>query len=70
MSRNRLVPAVRQWMVTTQGGETWIVWAPSRVLARLNFRAVCWEPIERGPSPVRKDYGSPPIPELAKRVQA
>lgn len=32
-----MIPKVRQWIVTTTTGAKWIVLAPTRVLARLNF---------------------------------
>lgn len=34
------IPKVRAWRVTLENGERYLVWAPNKVLARLNFRAV------------------------------
>jgi hypothetical protein len=35
-----MIPQVKQWRVTTTVGQTYIVLAPTKLLAKLNFRHV------------------------------
>lgn len=35
---SRTIPRVRAWRVTLENGERWLVWAPTKLLAKLNFQ--------------------------------
>lgn len=61
------IPKVRQWLVTTDVGAKWIVLAPTRLLAKLNFRHyVGWSPI-RSVSTVRRQRSQPDGVRMAWR---
>jgi hypothetical protein len=43
-----MIPSVKQWLVTTERGKRFIVLAPTRLLARMNFRhMIGWDPIRK-----------------------
>jgi len=60
------IPKVRPWIVHTEDPETqerarWIVWAPTRRLAILNFRhAIGYRLVIDTLGATRKDYGPCP----------
>lgn len=54
-----MIPTVKSWQVTTEDGTRYVVLAPTRYLARLNFRyEIGFQPI-RSIGRLRSTGGSP-----------
>lgn len=66
-----MIPKVKQWLVTTDVGAKYIVLAPTRLLAKINFRE-CIGVLQgiRRISPVRKDRTPPNIHAMAWKDNA
>ena len=54
-----MIPKVRQWLVTTEAGSKYIVLAPTRYLALLNFRQDISRTAVKSISPVRNRRTQP-----------